>query len=246
MSKFRKRSVIVEAEQFKGQECLPFAGRGDPCRYDYPSYEWVVDTLEGPLPISRGDWIIKEPTSGFHVCKADVFEQTYEPVMTGYHDVEEFYKHDPNEKQETHGICAVGEELEGIRKRMESKEAIQGEPQMINHDALRTLANETAGQLTTIGVLAHESTPEYAAKFAPIILSVLQGAMKEKDAEIARLQRELADLAAVNEQLHIEFVAFIRSILDGTDKGTGKLADLRLESLRQDLLALVAKKETRE
>ena len=177
MSKFRKRSVIVEAEQFKGQECLPFAGRGDPCRYDYPSYEWVVDTLEGPLPISRGDWIIKEPTSGFHVCKADVFEQTYEPVMTGYHDVEEFYKHDPNEKQETHGICAVGEELEPIRKRMESKEAIQGEP-----------------------------------------------------------------VHAANNS--IDFVAFVRSILDGSDTGHGVLADPRLESLRQDLLALVAKKET--
>ena len=140
---------------------------------------------------------------------------------------------------------------------------------MINHDALRTLANETAGQLTTIGVLAHESTPEYAAKFAPIILSTIQEAVKQKDAEnkqllhevevwrntaksyenicdkkdaeITRLQRELADLAANNS---IEFVAFVRSILDGTDKGTGKLADLRLESLRQDLLALVAKKET--
>jgi len=226
MSKFRKRPVIVEAEQFKGQECLPFAGRGDPCWYNPASHRWVVNTLEGALFISEGDWIIKGVKGEFYPCKPDVFEQTYEPVMRGYHGVEEFYKHDPNEKQETHGICAIGEELDAMRKRMESK-TVMG-------------PNEPPPAALTFTAPTQPKCPFWAhCDGERIIIRNAVACIPLKEYETLKAQQPSA-LAANNS---IEFVAFIRSILDGTDKGTGKLADLRLESLRQDLLALVAKKE---
>lgn len=84
--KFRKKPVVIEAEQFNSAtRPLPFSGRGDPCCFDdergtrAQSY-WYVQTLEGPLAISEGDWIIRGVKGEFYPCKPDIFEATYEPV----------------------------------------------------------------------------------------------------------------------------------------------------------------------
>ena len=58
MKKFRKRPVIVEAYQ--------------------TDKEIFIDTLEGKMKASPGDWIITGVHGEKYPCKPDVFELTYE------------------------------------------------------------------------------------------------------------------------------------------------------------------------
>jgi hypothetical protein len=39
-----------------------------------------VQTLEGPLVVSDGDWIIRGVKGEFYPCKPDIFAATYEAV----------------------------------------------------------------------------------------------------------------------------------------------------------------------
>ena len=39
-----------------------------------------IDTLEGVMTASSGDWIIQGVRGEFYPCKPDIFEATYEPV----------------------------------------------------------------------------------------------------------------------------------------------------------------------
>jgi len=58
--KFRKKPIVIEAYQ--------------------TDKELIVETLEGPLKASPGDWIITGIRGEQYPCKPDVFEKTYEPV----------------------------------------------------------------------------------------------------------------------------------------------------------------------
>lgn len=83
--KCRKKPVVIEAKKYDG--------------FNYPEIQdwitgtinmwpqWVhnygpfeIDTLEGKMTASVGDYIIKGIKGEFYACKPDVFEQTYEPV----------------------------------------------------------------------------------------------------------------------------------------------------------------------
>lgn len=83
MPLFRKRPVVIEAEQFLVGKPLPFSGRGPYVGFDTDFY---VITIHGQrTPIALGDWIILE-THGIpdqfqaYPCKPDVFEASYEPA----------------------------------------------------------------------------------------------------------------------------------------------------------------------
>lgn len=79
MAKYRKKPVVIEAERFwEGVVPLPFADQGI-CCLDHEE-GWYVETLEGSLSISEGDWIIKGAKGEFYPCKDDIFRMTYEPV----------------------------------------------------------------------------------------------------------------------------------------------------------------------
>jgi hypothetical protein len=41
---------------------------------------WSIDTLEGLIHASSGDWIIRGVQGEFYPCKPDIFESTYEAV----------------------------------------------------------------------------------------------------------------------------------------------------------------------
>ena len=58
--KFRKKPVVIEAYQ--------------------TDKEMMIETLEGPLHASVGDWIITGVRGEKYPCKPDVFEKTYERV----------------------------------------------------------------------------------------------------------------------------------------------------------------------
>jgi hypothetical protein len=85
--KFRKKPVVIEAEQFfPDREPWP-AGvirkyvTGSPYgRDDGMPDGWQVGTLEGPHIVSPGDWIIRGVKGELYPCKPDIFEMTYDRV----------------------------------------------------------------------------------------------------------------------------------------------------------------------
>lgn len=94
MPKFRKRPVVIEAEQYLPRSGMIPAGIsgvspnklcgcvlvGSP----YASIPHVHTMRNGGLSVvvvEDGDWIIPEPDSkGFYPVKPDVFANTYEPM----------------------------------------------------------------------------------------------------------------------------------------------------------------------
>jgi hypothetical protein len=81
MAKFRKRPIIIEAEQYdENADNLPFTDRGDPMEYDEDEHRQYINTLEGKQWVTHGDWIIKGVKGEFYPCKPDIFAMTYEDV----------------------------------------------------------------------------------------------------------------------------------------------------------------------
>lgn len=80
MPKFRKKSVVIEAVQFKllnSREVEDFVG-GDMGKNQ--EGQNVIATLEGAMIVSLNDWIIKGVKGEFYQCKNDIFLATYEPA----------------------------------------------------------------------------------------------------------------------------------------------------------------------
>lgn len=92
--KFKTKHVVKEAIQFTGSNCfevMRFMGReSDIWEAELQQTDWpTINTLEGDLGTSPGDWIIKGIKGEFYPCKPDIFEATYEPVtdsQEGYTD----------------------------------------------------------------------------------------------------------------------------------------------------------------
>lgn len=79
MAKFRKKSVIIEAEQwFPGVKIDGVIGNpsNNPMLYG----QYFVETLEGMMRVRPGDWVITGVQGEKYPCKPDIFEATYEPV----------------------------------------------------------------------------------------------------------------------------------------------------------------------
>ncbi len=101
--KFRKKPVVIEAEQFNPTAInffdiirLPDGVRGTSygevsemlgtsgCSKEPPYWSWhvmgVIETKEGKHVASPGDWIITGVQGEKYPCKPDIFEATYEKV----------------------------------------------------------------------------------------------------------------------------------------------------------------------
>ena len=79
MAKFRKKPVVIDAVQWTGdnyQEISNFAWPDCGLCGHIP----VINTLEGMMQVSDGDWIIRGVNGEFYPCKPDIFEKTYELV----------------------------------------------------------------------------------------------------------------------------------------------------------------------
>ena len=74
MSKFRKRPIVVEAEQFWPTMAIWPEGI-----YKHDS-EFYLDTQEGWYEVTQGDWIITDMMGKRYPCKPDIFEMTHEPT----------------------------------------------------------------------------------------------------------------------------------------------------------------------
>jgi hypothetical protein len=74
MPKFRKKPVVIEAWQYTGDNFHGPLLRGPNETQAY------IETLEGPLNVSDGDWIITGVKGEQYPCKPDIFDATYELV----------------------------------------------------------------------------------------------------------------------------------------------------------------------
>lgn len=79
MAKYRKKPIIVEAEQFyPGKQPWPDGVEG---RWvEGEGYIAWIKTLEGSLAVGPGDWVITGVKGEKYPCKPDIFEATYEKV----------------------------------------------------------------------------------------------------------------------------------------------------------------------
>ena len=89
---FRKKPVVIHAAQWDGtaKAAIPIidwiltgehAARYHDASDDVPNArsETAIDTLEGTISASPGDWIIRGVKGEFYPCKPDIFEATYDP-----------------------------------------------------------------------------------------------------------------------------------------------------------------------
>ena len=90
MAKFRKKPVVSEAVQYTG-EAMPMESipqwlidsmfeRIVVPSHDDEAKELYINTLEGRMTASVGDWIIRGVKGEIYPCKPDIFEATYDPA----------------------------------------------------------------------------------------------------------------------------------------------------------------------
>lgn len=84
MAKYRKKPVIIEAFQYNGKEntFVPIwaAKKFSEGALYFENEHLYVDTLEGDMMASVGDYIIKGVNDEVYPCKPDIFDKTYELV----------------------------------------------------------------------------------------------------------------------------------------------------------------------
>lgn len=86
MSQYRKKPVVVDAEQFsydRPQVCGVFYPSRSEDGKTYEGDAFVITMHNQRVYLQNGDWIIAEPDGEhFYPCKDDVFQATYEPVKS--------------------------------------------------------------------------------------------------------------------------------------------------------------------
>lgn len=96
--KYRKKPVVIEAEQFsaekqpwpEGVKHMAIHTIEGKCEVPYPfrnAYKemwggafFIIPTLEGDMAVSEGDWVITGVKGERYPCKPDIFDATYEPA----------------------------------------------------------------------------------------------------------------------------------------------------------------------
>jgi hypothetical protein len=87
--KYRKKPVVVDAVQWLGTQVswdeIHAMGKIKWSPGQMGSNTFFIDTNEGPMKVSVGDWVIKESFATndrkFYPCKPDIFEATYDVAL---------------------------------------------------------------------------------------------------------------------------------------------------------------------
>jgi len=85
MAKFRKKPVVIDAEQWQGNKeswdkiLAMGLTKWKPGEIDTKTF--IIETLEGDHLAKESDWIIKGVHGEFYPCKPDIFQMTYESVV---------------------------------------------------------------------------------------------------------------------------------------------------------------------
>lgn len=88
VNKYRKKPIVVEAIQFINDEADTLIAIGNfitnqdlRVSYHNPDRPVIkIETLEGVMEASLGDYIIKGVSGEFYPCKPDIFKMTYDLV----------------------------------------------------------------------------------------------------------------------------------------------------------------------
>ncbi len=81
MGQYRKRPVVIEAEQYLLGEVIRAKWLFDAMESGIVFSDadgLKIKTLEGVMSASVGDWIIKGVKGEIYACKPDIFAATYE------------------------------------------------------------------------------------------------------------------------------------------------------------------------
>lgn len=82
MPKFRKKPVVIDAWRLPMSDGASRDFDGDPNiifkRENGAIVEAIINTLEGAMSASNGDWIIRGAKGELYPCKPDIFAATYE------------------------------------------------------------------------------------------------------------------------------------------------------------------------
>ena len=81
MAQYRKKPVVIEAVQLTADNTdalVEFCG--DKLKW-HPLTGAVIETLEGNMLASKGDYIIKGIKGEIYPCKPDIFEMTYDKLF---------------------------------------------------------------------------------------------------------------------------------------------------------------------
>ena len=77
--RYRKKPVVIEAMELKeGLQSLVEVCKW--CGGTMSNRQIVIETLEGDITASVGDYVIKGVNGEFYPCKPDIFRKTYEAV----------------------------------------------------------------------------------------------------------------------------------------------------------------------
>lgn len=85
MPRYRKKPVEIEAVQYDGNNAQSIAAWIDDASGRFtPAYtrggELTIQTLEGDMRVSLGDYVIKGVKGEFYPCRSDIFAATYDQV----------------------------------------------------------------------------------------------------------------------------------------------------------------------
>lgn len=183
--KFRKRQVVVRAQQFDGSmEGALRIAQGCNQGRELPRVQAAllhaihgnavilqIGTLQGTMRATRGDWVIEGLAGEIYPCKPEIFAQTYdavadapgeaEPTEAQLAEVEE-WADAAIARQESVGVLLRMLVAEIRRGRAESDAMWNAERQRII-SVLRTLADYPPGRWgAAVGAIA-ESDPELLA-----------------------------------------------------------------------------------
>lgn len=92
---YRKKQVTIEARQWDGDvnsatdlidwilsegERAHYRCKGEECSHTPEGHDLIIETLEGEMRVSPGDYVIQGVVGEFYPCKPEIFAQTYEKV----------------------------------------------------------------------------------------------------------------------------------------------------------------------
>ena len=82
INKYRKKPVIVEAVIWTGNNIdeIKELAKNAVENIIFVNNNLYIETLEGNMNVSVGDYIIKDIQGEFYPCKPDIFKKTYETI----------------------------------------------------------------------------------------------------------------------------------------------------------------------
>jgi len=80
MEKYKKKPLIIEAEIFYQSEMPSYVIRQIEHVLGFPTEKFFIETLEGPMQVKNGDYIIKGIKGELYPCRKDIFNESYEKV----------------------------------------------------------------------------------------------------------------------------------------------------------------------